>query len=157
MHHEHDEPHDHEASRVIKTDRGRIVLSIFEDGVPPRFRLHFPDAASRAAPPAGAFSLETFRSNGSRETFVFEAGEGFLEAARTVAEPHEFEATLTIRDSDQLESYDVRFVEHDHDHEQVGGFKGAVLGALHLDHGSGSHSHAGPDDALLSNQRGVWA
>src|SRR5437899_12362343 len=99
MHHEHHEPHDHDASRVIQTGRGRIVLSIFEDGVPPRFRLHFPDAGGRTAPPAGAFSLETFRSSGSRETFVFETGDGFLEAPLTVREPHEFEATLTIRDS----------------------------------------------------------
>jgi cation diffusion facilitator family transporter len=156
MHDEHPGPHDHEASRVIHTDRGRVVLSIFEEGVPPRFRLDFPDATG-TPPPATAFSLETFRSDGSRETFVFETGDGFLEAAPTVGEPHEFEATLTIRGGDQLESYDLRFVEHDHQHEPVGGLKGAVLGALHLTHGSGGHSHAGPDEALLSNQRGVWA
>ena len=58
-HHSHGhahEEHNHDESHRIATDAGVVVLEVFENGVPPRFRLH---AEISPAVAAQAASIET--------------------------------------------------------------------------------------------------
>ncbi|MBM2812658.1 MAG: hypothetical protein HW416_3417, partial [Chloroflexi bacterium] len=149
---------------MINTDQGQFRLSIFETGVPPRFRLHFVDRAGQpTAPPRNeTYFVQTLRNDGCRQDFAFEDRSGeYLEATEILPEPHEFEVTLRMRDRNRQQSYDLRFTEHDHEHahEHGAGLKGLILGALHLDHSHGmeGHGHGSVSSALLSNERGIWA
>ena len=47
-----------------------LVLDVFEDGVPPRFRLSAPKPARVVA--ASAASVETVRPDGARQVFAFD-------------------------------------------------------------------------------------
>jgi cation diffusion facilitator family transporter len=99
--------HDHDERRRIATPSGEIVLEVFEDGVPPRFRLR---AGSGPALSATATSVETVRPDGARQVFVFADRGGFLESIDAIPEPHAFAADVRIKG----ESYPVTFEEHEH-------------------------------------------
>ncbi len=53
--------HDHDETRRITTEIGVVVLEVFEDGAPPRFRVR---AESGPALPASSVSIETMRPGG---------------------------------------------------------------------------------------------
>jgi hypothetical protein len=55
--------HDHDESRRIATKAGEVILEVFEDGVPPRFRLLRESAPALLA---SAASIETVRPDGAR-------------------------------------------------------------------------------------------
>ncbi len=105
--------HDHDESRRIETKGGAVVLDVFEDGVPPRFRLM---AESGLALVASAASVETVRPDGARQAFAFADHGGFLESIDEIPEPHEFTADLKING----ETYAVLFAEHEHAHGAAG-------------------------------------
>ena len=84
-HHIHDQ---HGAGQAIATANGPMVLDIFEDGVPPRFRLT--PAAS------GLARVETLRSDGTRQTFTLQDRGAFMESPEQIPEPHAFEAMLHL-------------------------------------------------------------
>ncbi|MCO6705031.1 nickel/cobalt efflux protein RcnA, partial [Streptomyces sp. CHB9.2] len=65
--HQHDHHH-HDETHRIDTGHGRIELSIFEDGVPPRWRLK---TLSGHAWPAAEVALLTTRSDGTAQQFRF--------------------------------------------------------------------------------------
>ena len=75
----HDHTHDHDESKRIATRNGEIVLEVFEDGVPPRFRLHAETGLRLAAQNA---SVETVRPDGARQLFAFVDRGDFLEFGR---------------------------------------------------------------------------
>jgi cation diffusion facilitator family transporter len=103
----HSQDHDHDKSRLVATRDGEAVLDIFEDGVPPRFRLH---ARSGRALTAAATSVETLRPDGRRQVFTFAEGAGFLESVEEIPEPHAFTAHVTI----DGETVATLFEEHEH-------------------------------------------
>jgi cation diffusion facilitator family transporter len=103
------ENHDHGESHEIATADGRIVLEVFEVGVPARFRLR---AITGAALTAQASSIETVRSDGTRQLFAMEDRGGFLESHDEIPEPHAFTATVRIGGQD----HPVVFEEHEHAH-----------------------------------------
>jgi cation diffusion facilitator family transporter len=116
-HHGHSHGHDHghteddpAESREIATDRGVVKLSIFEHGVPPRFRLTFdaPLPTDREYPVA----LETLRPDGARQWFRFTHCDGYWESIEAVPEPHEFKASLQLGEG----RHEVMFEEHSHEH-----------------------------------------
>jgi cation diffusion facilitator family transporter len=82
---------------------------VFEDGVPPRFRLY---AATGPALVAGATSIVTVRPDGARQTFGFVDRGEYLESAEEIPEPHAFVALLRI----DGEEHSVVFEEHEHEH-----------------------------------------
>ncbi len=84
--HEHAH-HDHDDEHIIPTTFGEVRLKVFEDGVPPRFRLY---AAPEFNIPADTAMIETVRPNGARQSFAFVACDGYLESADEIPEPHEF-------------------------------------------------------------------
>jgi cation diffusion facilitator family transporter len=103
--HDHGHSHTHDETRVIQTKRGMVRLEIFEEGVPPRFRLFAVDVAALDDAPV---VIETVRPGGELQTFPFEDRNGLLESRDEIPEPHEFKATLRIGTS----SYDLEYSEH---------------------------------------------
>jgi len=61
------EGHDHDAAHRITTGTGVAVLEVFEDGVPPRFRLRIETGPALTAQSA---SVETVRPDGTRFLFA---------------------------------------------------------------------------------------
>ncbi len=107
--HGHDHPHDE--VRRLETQSGSLSLEIFEEGVPPCFRLY----AGTSPLPATA-RIEISRPDGHTETFTMLSRGGYLESAEEIPEPHEFSATAHING----ESHTVIYAEHQHAHEKAG-------------------------------------
>ena len=114
-HHDHDHEHDHGEAKHIDTGHGVVRLEVFEDGVPPRFRLTREGTRGHAWA-ADQVQVVTERPDGSRQTFAFVQRDGFLESAQTIPEPHAFVARLSLGHAHHRHDYDVEFVEHDHAH-----------------------------------------
>src|SRR5882672_8297714 len=96
-HHDHDHNHSHAHSElfVLDTGHGKLELSVFEEGVPPVFQLRAPKG--ERLPAAKDVTLETVRPDGARQVFQFVVKKDFLESTVDIPEPHEFDATVTIR------------------------------------------------------------
>jgi cation diffusion facilitator family transporter len=110
-HHGHSHVHGHapDEARRVATSTGTVILDVFEDGVPPRFRLH---AETGPALTAHMASVETLRADGSRRIFAFVECGNFLESVDEIPEPHAFKAQLRLAS----ESHAVIFEEHEHAH-----------------------------------------
>lgn len=124
-HHEHaHETHEHgpHGGMLVDTGHGFVELTVFETGVPPRWRLFFYNAAQqpRPLPPADSVTVETVRAGDTRQTFTFGVGDGFLESTRDIPEPHEFQAIVRLAHGGHTHAHEVRFVEdHEHGHEHA--------------------------------------
>lgn len=103
-----------EEKRRIDTGHGIVDLEVFEDGVPPRFRVRFDGKAT--VPSGQRVSIETERGNGQRQVFSLVNRGAYLESAEDIPEPHEFMVRLSISHGDHAHHYDVEFTEHGHDH-----------------------------------------
>jgi pyridinium-3,5-bisthiocarboxylic acid mononucleotide nickel chelatase len=146
-HHDHGHHQDHLAGQshgphggpLVDTSAGRVELSVFETGVPPRFRLYFFDSHGHAAKPSAAkeVSLETIRPNGKRQSFRFQSHHDFLEATAELPEPHEFTALLKLKHGRRTEKAEVQFVEDHHHH----GHGEHHHGHDHHHHGDDEHDH----------------
>ncbi|HVA12257.1 MAG TPA: CDF family Co(II)/Ni(II) efflux transporter DmeF [Stellaceae bacterium] len=113
--HAHGHGHGHEGhdeTRHIATAAGSVVLEIFEDGVPPRFRLRAETGPVLAAETA---SVETERPDGARQVFAMADRGDYLESVDEIPEPHEFAAQLRIGG----QAYSVAFEEHAQAHGSV--------------------------------------
>jgi cation diffusion facilitator family transporter len=106
------EGHDHDEAHRITTATGVVVLEVFEDDVPPRFRLR---AEAGPALTAQAASVETVRPDGTRQRFAMEDRGGYLESIEEAPEPHAFTAHVRMGQQDYL----VVFEEHEHAHESA--------------------------------------
>ncbi len=106
--HDHaDHDHAHDETHRIEANGQVLWLSIFEDGVPPRFRLA---AETGARPRAGEATIETFRSGGARQVFTLEEIDEYLQSVDEIPEPHAF--TALVRLTPDGEAYRVVFEEH---------------------------------------------
>ncbi len=117
--HDHDhshEGHDHDHSElfVLDTGHGKLELSVFEDGVPPVFRLRAP--AGEKLPAASDVVIETKRPDGARQSFAFVSKGDFLESLMDIPEPHEFDAVLTLGHGGHSHTCRVEFREGEHHH-----------------------------------------
>ena len=99
--------HDHDEAHSITAGTRTVVLEVFENGVPPRFRIR---AESGAALAARAVSIETVRPDGARQIFTMAERDGYLESADEIPEPHAFTAHVRIDGQD----HPVVFEEHKH-------------------------------------------
>ena len=117
QHEEHDHHHHHEAAQHVTTRDGVFELEVFEDGVPPRWRL---TPEKGVLPPPQRVTLETVRPDGSRQSFGFVRSGNILESQDTIPEPHAFTAQLRFEGTHGLETHAVVFEEHDHDHMNLG-------------------------------------
>jgi len=108
--------HDHDEVRTIDTGHGTLTLEIFEDGIPPHWRIR-----SGMQLQSADIQLETIRADGTRQTFRFEPQDDFLQSTEEIPEPHAFSASLVLSHGDHAHSYAVEFHEHDHHHAEQGG------------------------------------
>jgi len=111
-----DHHHDHGDTHRIDTGHGTIALSVFENGVPPRWRLK---TESGHAWHAEDVALETERPDGTRQSFTFVQKNGYLESVEEIPEPHEFMARVRLGHGGHTHDYDIPFVEHDHGHDHI--------------------------------------
>ncbi|SIQ50538.1 MULTISPECIES: hypothetical protein [Acidiphilium] len=159
-HHGHSHSHGHSHAlttdaihgpeqQIIDTGHGTILLSIFETGAPPRFRLTGPDA--------DAVHIETHRDDAAQQTFAMVNRGAYWESLDDIPEPHGFAVTITMAHGSHAHRYDTAFAEHDHgDHahhhhappsdalyQPAGGDVAVMLRHVHVHrHGSGpAHSH----------------
>ncbi|MGG6892590.1 nickel/cobalt efflux transporter [Rhizobium sp. BR 315] len=110
--HHHDHHHD-DVSR-IDTGHGMMALEVFEDGVPPRFRIRFESGHGWAAKDV---TLVTERRDGARQGFTFADTGGYLESLEEIPEPHEFKAQVSLGHGNHTHDYDVIYSEGAHDHQ----------------------------------------
>jgi hypothetical protein len=85
-------------------------LEIFEDGVPPRFRL---SCAGRDLS-ADDVRVETIRPDGTCQVFALTARGGYLESRDEIPEPHTFKVRVLLDRGSQV--HEVEFAEHEHVH-----------------------------------------
>lgn len=106
-HHHHDEPH------PISLAGLPLLIEVFEDGVPPRWRIR---NETGALPAARDIEVTTIREDGAAQTFAFAACDGYLESVEEIPEPHAFKARIALAG----DSTELLFEEHDHDHMNLG-------------------------------------
>ena len=111
---DHDHHH-HDDIKRIDTEHGVVALSIFEDGVPPRFRLQFDRGGS--VPDAENVSIETIRPDGHSQVFALVNRGAYLESVDDISEPHAFNVRLGLGRGADSRTYGVAFAEHNHSHD----------------------------------------
>jgi nickel/cobalt exporter len=144
--HHHDHGHDHhhhgEEVRKIDTGDGIMALEVFEDGVPPRFRVRSDGGHGWAAKDV---TVTTERPDGARQTFTFADRDGYLESFEEIPEPHAFMARVSLGHGGHSHDYDVPFLEHgdsaDTLHAEAHGLN-VVQGGEYID----AHAQAHADD-----------
>ena len=116
-HHTHDHgPQGRHGGPLLNTgENEQIEISVFESGVPPRFRLYFYDLKNQSLKPPSAdtIHLETSRADGSKQLFEFVSKQDYLESTSDIPEPHEFQVTLKLACG---VTYHTKFVEDHHHH-----------------------------------------
>ena len=111
--HGHDHSHDHgDAPRRVELGGRPLDIEVFEDNVPPRFRV----SAQAGALAASDFTIETTRPDGSRQLFVFEDRGEYLQSRDEIPEPHAFLARVRLMQAGQAHERELEFEEHDHEH-----------------------------------------
>jgi nickel/cobalt transporter (NicO) family protein len=114
--------HDHHPegeTRTIDTGHGVVQLEIFEDGVPPRWRLR---TVSGQAWFARDVVVATTRPDGAVQTFAFRDRSGYLESFDEIPAPHAFKARVSLGHGGHSHDYDLVFAEaHGHDHHDTAG------------------------------------
>jgi cation diffusion facilitator family transporter len=98
-------PDDRDRAHEIVTSAGIVMLKIYEDGLPPRFRL-WSDAGVILK--AKTIKIETVRPNGVWQRFAMADRGGYMESVDEILEPRPFTAYLQMGG----ETYAVDFVEH---------------------------------------------
>ncbi|MGO9932508.1 MAG: CDF family Co(II)/Ni(II) efflux transporter DmeF [Steroidobacteraceae bacterium] len=111
--HGHGGEHGHDEAHSIATPSGDLILEVFEEGVPPRFRLR----RALGSPPAAETTLiTTMRPDGTQQEFTLVAHGEFLESQEAIPEPHAFTAQIKMG----ADAYTTIFEEHDHEHGATG-------------------------------------
>ncbi|MDN7179581.1 CDF family Co(II)/Ni(II) efflux transporter DmeF [Caballeronia sp. SEWSISQ10-4 2] len=110
--HGHDHGHDGHAhedeAQKIFTPAGVFAVSIFEDGVPPVFRITPATEDSRLN--ASTVSITTIWPDGAQQVFELANRGGYLESMQDIPEPHAFKAIVRLTDDE----HEVEFEEHEH-------------------------------------------
>ncbi|MFB9266729.1 nickel/cobalt efflux transporter [Bradyrhizobium erythrophlei] len=113
--HDHHHHHHHDEPMRIAIGDDVLTLAIFEDGVPPRWRI---SAERGLLPRPEDVIVETRRPDGATQAFAF-AGKGdFLESVQEIPEPHAFQMRLSL--CGRRDAFEAAFEEHDHSHMNLG-------------------------------------
>lgn len=128
--HAHAHTHDHgDEPRRLEAAGRALKIEIFENNVPPRFRIR---AASGALPDPSDFTIETVRPDASRQLFAFEKRDGYLESRDEIPEPHAFLARARLLRAGEPYEHELEFEEHDHDaaHHRDNNMRAAIVHVL---------------------------
>lgn len=97
----------HAEDHRVVTSSGSLVLEVFEDGVPPVFRISFDGGPRTGTEP---MTVETVRPGGASQVFSMVDRGGYWESTANIPEPHAFTANLCLAGA----TYPVVFEEHEH-------------------------------------------
>jgi nickel/cobalt exporter len=116
--------------RRIDTGHGIVSVEVFEDGVPPRWRIRNERGHGWLA---ADVTVTTERPDGATQSFRFVERDGFMESIDEIPERHEFMARLSLGHGGHSHDYDLAFIEghdhgHDHIHEELRGLEVATDG-----------------------------
>jgi nickel/cobalt exporter len=100
----------------ITTRDGLLTLEVFEDGVPPHWRIR---TERGPLPATDAVAVETVRPDGSRQAFLFTGRGEFLESLDEIPEPHAFTARLQLHHGPETDTHEAVFEEHNHDRDHM--------------------------------------
>ncbi len=100
-------------SHQIKTEDGLFELSIYEEDMPPHFRL--------TGIPVDRVVVETIRPNGEKQVFKLKDHGRYLQSLDPIPESHEFKVKARVTHAHHSHDYEVEFKEHDHGHPHVHG------------------------------------
>lgn len=103
-----EEHHHHDGPQVVTLAGRTLSIEVFEDGVPPRWRIR---SEAGDLPSAGMIRLTTLRPHGAEQTFAFAERDGRLESVDEIPEPHAFKARVMLAG----ETAEMLFEEHAHD------------------------------------------
>jgi cation diffusion facilitator family transporter len=110
--HSHGHDHDHgEEPRRIEWGRRTLEIEVFDDNVPPRFRVRA-DAGDPMQ--ASDLTIETVRPDGRSQLFAFEDRGEYWESLDEIPEPHAFLAKVRLVHEGQPNERELEFEEHDH-------------------------------------------
>lgn len=113
--HAHGHAHDAHAhadeEQKIFAASGVFAISIFEDGVPPVFRIT--PATKGSSLDSSVVSVTTMRPDGTQQVFALADRGGYLESKEEIPEPHAFKAVVRMPDGE----HEVQFEEHEHGHD----------------------------------------
>jgi nickel/cobalt exporter len=131
--HEHGHAHDHDHRggdvRRIDTGHGIVAIEVFEQGVPPKWRVRS-ERGHRWS--ADEVTIETERPDGRRQVFTFADFGGYLQSVEEIPQPREFMARVRLAHGGHVHDYDLAFVEltqgSDRIHEEVRGLDVATGG-----------------------------
>ncbi|CAB3791740.1 CDF family Co(II)/Ni(II) efflux transporter DmeF [Paraburkholderia fynbosensis] len=130
----HGHGYEDEAQKIF-TPSGVFAVSIFEDGVPPVFRITPATDGSRLD--ASTVSVTTVRPDGTQQVFTLVDRGGYLESKEDIPEPHALKAIVRMPDGE----HELEFEEHEHEHE----------------HGHDAHNAAARDHNIRSARIHVMA
>ena len=99
---------DDDEDKSFVTSAGVFSLSVFEDGVPPAFRITPQTAGAPLS--ADEVTVMTMRPDGIMHEYKFVQANGYLESTENIPEPHAFQALVTLPDR----QHRFTFEEHDH-------------------------------------------
>ena len=90
-----------------------IEVTVFEDGVPPEYRLYAYRDGEPVDPATVSASVIITRLDGEKTTFEFEPQEDFLRGQGVLVEPHSFDVVVAANVGDEqhrwtFESYEGR-------------------------------------------------
>ena len=108
--HEHDHNHGEEPRRIAFGPR-LLEIEVFEENLPPRFRLR---AEGGPLPDVSDVSVQTVRPDGSRQLFSFDPRGDYLESRDEIPEPHAFIARVRLTQAGEQQERELEFEEHDH-------------------------------------------
>lgn len=129
-HHGHSHGHSHDGhhadeSQQIKAGKRTLRLEVFEDGVPPRFRIYVESGLELSAK---TVSIRTNRPDGTTQLFTMVGHGDFLESVDEIPEPHQFAAQVNVA----KQSYSVEFEEHEHALASVGSDNNMRAAIVHV-------------------------
>lgn len=141
--HAHHHHHDEDGARIVDTGHGKLAVDIFEQGVPPRWRV---ERLAGMALAARDCTIETVRPDGTRQTFALAERDGLLESIDQIPEPHAFQAVLRIDHGGHAHSYTLAFQEHEHVHGQGHAHDHGTPGLVTVGDDADAHERAHAED-----------
>jgi cobalt-zinc-cadmium efflux system membrane fusion protein len=96
----HEEPRGAHRGRILESGELKLEVSIFEEGVPPEFRLYVTSAGVPVPPEQLRASIELHRvtgiEGGATDRHTFSARADHLFSAKEVYEPHSFDVSVKL-------------------------------------------------------------
>jgi cobalt-zinc-cadmium efflux system membrane fusion protein len=83
--------------KLFRADNFALELTIFEDGVPPHFRVYLYENGKALPPPAAQVTVTLSRLGAPAQIYKFSPENDYLKSNRIVEEPHSFDVTITAK------------------------------------------------------------